>query len=73
MKETLSTLALSVKRRATSTSPVMTLTTPGGRSASTMYRPSSMVVKGVRAEGSSTVVQPAARAAPIFEMARSRG
>ena len=47
--------------------------TPGGRSASRMRSPSSRVVSGVRGDGSSTTVQPAASAAPNLKIARLSG
>jgi hypothetical protein len=49
--------------------PTTTFTTPGGSSASSAISPKISEVSGVRGEGSSTVVQPAAMAAPTFDAA----
>ena len=57
----------------TSTPPMITFMTPGGRPASWIRSPSRRVVSGVRGDGNSTTVQPAARAAPNLKIARFSG
>ncbi len=55
-------------------SPVMTLTTPLGRSSMpSRMRHSSRAVTGVASAGLSTTVQPAARAGAIFQAAIMSG
>jgi hypothetical protein len=54
-------------------SPTTTLMTPAGMPASSNSSPIHSVVSGVRGEGSSTVVQPAASAAPNLKTARLIG
>ncbi|MNV25692.1 hypothetical protein D3C71_1167970 [compost metagenome] len=58
---------------AVSPRPVMTLTTPGGKPASSTSSASRKAVKGVSSAGLSTTVQPAAKAGAIFHTAISSG
>jgi hypothetical protein len=53
--------------------PVTTLSTPGGRPASLASSPSMSAVRGVPGAGFKTVVQPAARAGPTFQIPISSG
>ena len=58
---------------AVSPRPVTTLTTPGGKPASSTSSPSRNAVSGVSSAGLSTTVQPAASAGAIFQIAISSG
>ena len=73
VNETRSTPGCVVRRSPTSGPPMTTFMTPGGSPASWMRSPSSSVVSGVRGDGSSTTVQPAASAAPNLKIARLSG
>ena len=53
--------------------PGTTLSTPGGRPASSARRPSISAVSGVSSAGLSTTVLPAASAGPIFQAAMLSG
>ena len=53
--------------------PGITLSTPGGRPASSARRPSMSAVSGVSSDGLSTTVLPAASAGPIFQAAMLSG
>ena len=58
---------------AVSPRPVTTLTTPGGKPASSTSSPRRNAVSGVSSAGLSTTVQPAASAGAIFQIAISSG
>ena len=73
VNETRSTSWRLVSTAPMSGPPTITLSTPGGSSASSAISPSISDVSGVRGDGSSTVVQPAAMAAPIFDAASISG
>src|SRR4051794_20389411 len=66
---TMSTFALSVRRRPTSCSPQRKDTAPGGRSASQSRRIHASDDKAALGEGSNRAVDPDARAPPIFQAA----
>ena len=73
VNDTRSTPGCDERRRPTSAPPTTTLSTPSGRPASRISSPRKSVVSGVRGDGSSTTVQPAASAAPNLKIARLRG
>jgi hypothetical protein len=70
---TLSTPGWLTSVEPTSPAPVITLTTPGGRSASAMISASTSTDSGVVSAGLITTVFPAARAGAIFQAAISSG
>ena len=73
VKLTRSTPARVVIAAPVSGPPTITFSTPGGSSASSASSPSSSDASGARGDGRSTVVQPAASAAPILEAASISG
>ena len=70
---TLSTPGCSTSAAPVSPSPVSTLSTPSGKPASSASSPSRSAVSGVCSAGLSTIVQPAASAGAIFQVAISSG
>ncbi|OPZ40071.1 MAG: hypothetical protein BWY94_02537 [Actinobacteria bacterium ADurb.BinA094] len=73
VNDTRSTSGCEDNCRPTSAPPMMTFMTPGGSPDSWMRSPSNRVVSGVRGDGSSTTVHPAASAAPNLKIARLSG
>ena len=69
----MSTRASVVRYSPTSTPPVTTLSTPGGKSASCAAAPNSSASNGVKSEGFSTTVHPAARAGPTLSRLTKKG
>ena len=73
VKAILSTPGCATSAAPVPPSPVMMLTTPGGRSASAQISASSSAVSGVVSAGLSTTVLPHASAGAIFQAAISSG
>ncbi len=73
VKAIFSTPGLSTSAAPVVPSPVSTLTTPGGKPASSASSPSRRALSGVCSAGLSTTVHPAASAGPSFQQAISRG
>ena len=73
VKATLSTSLWATSIAPTSPAPVMMLTTPEGRPASSKLSTSARVVSGVCSAGFNTTVQPAQRAGASFQAAINSG
>ncbi len=71
--DTIATPGCSTRAAPTSAPPVTTLSTPGGRPASTAISASRRVDEGVSGAGLSTTVLPAASAGPSFQIAITNG